>query len=60
MKRALVVLFLSLLLPVTMYAKFLGLSDFTVDDGLGDAWAFAQLKHVPVRLHTGTYICVVP
>ncbi|CAM9389208.1 unnamed protein product [Pylaiella littoralis] len=39
-----------LLLPVMMFAKSLELSDFTVDDGAGDAWTFSQLKHVPAVL----------
>lgn len=50
MSRALFGLFMSLLLPVMIYAKSLQLRDFTVDDGVGDAWAFSQLNHVPVSV----------
>lgn len=43
---------LVLLLLMTMkYAKSLELSDFTVNDGVGDAWSFSQLKHVPVSAY---------
>lgn len=41
---------LVLLLLLMKYVKSLELSDFTVDDGAGEAFSFAKLRHVPVRL----------
>lgn len=40
---------LVLLLLLMKYVKSLELSDFTVNDGAGDAWSFSKVKHVPVR-----------
>lgn len=40
---------LVLLLLLMKYVKSLELSDFTVNDGVGEDFSFSELKHVPVR-----------
>lgn len=39
---------LVLLLLVMKYVKSLELSDFAVNDGVGEEFSFAKLRHVPV------------